>query len=119
MANFAKSKLSGSTSGKQILLTAITNGTAQTIHTAVASAGANTWDEVWLYATNVSTLPVLLTILWGGTTEPDNAVKIYIPAQSGRIEICDGMLLQNSLVVKAYAFSASVIVIDGFVNNIT
>jgi hypothetical protein len=116
MATFTKQKFSGSTNGKQILVTVTTNGTAQTIHTSVA--GTSSFDEVWLYAYNNGTTPILLTLLWGGTTEPDNAIKIYIPAQSGRIEICDGMLLQNSLIVKAYAATGSVILIDGFVNNI-
>lgn len=119
MATFAKSKLSGCTNGKQILITAITNGTAQTIHTAVASTGANTWDEVWLYAYNDNTTVVTLTILWGGTTEPDNAIRVTLAGQSGRLLVCDGMVLQNSLVVKAYASVASKVTIDGFVNSIT
>jgi hypothetical protein len=119
MATFTKSKLSGSTNGKQILITAITNGTAQTIHTAVASSGANTWDEVWLYIYNDNVTAILVTILWGGTTEPDNAIRITVPGQTGRILLCDGMILQNSLVVKAYAAVASKVLIDGFVNNIT
>jgi hypothetical protein len=41
-----------------------------------------------------------------------------IPAQAGRIELFDGMLLQNSLIVKAYADTTAVINLDGFVNNI-
>lgn len=116
---FLKSKLSGSTSGKQILITATSGGGAQTIHTAVASTGANTWDEIWLYAYNDNITSVKLTILWGGTTEPDNAIRITLAPQTGRTLICDGMVLQNSLIVKAYASVASEVTIDGFVNNIT
>lgn len=119
MATFAKTKLSGSTNGQQILVTAITNGTAQTIHTAVASTGANTWDEVWLYAYNDNVTAVLLTILWGGTSEPANAIRVTLAGQSGRLLICDGMILQNSLLVKAYASVASKVTIDGFVNSIS
>lgn len=119
MSTFAKAKLSGCTSGKQILITATTGGGAQIIHTAVASTGANTWDEVWLYAYNDNTTAVLLTILWGGTTEPDNAIRVTLAGQSGRLLICDGMILQNSLVIKAYAAVASKVTIDGFVNNIS
>jgi hypothetical protein len=116
MATFTKQLLSGSTNGKQIKVTAITNGTAQTIHTAVS--GTSALDEIWLYAYNHSTAPVVLTVLWGGTTEPDNEIKMTIPAQAGRIELFDGMLLQNSLIVKAYADTTAVINLDGFVNNI-
>lgn len=116
MGSFTKSCLSGSTNGKQIKITVTTNGTAQTIHTAVA--GTASFDEIWLYAFNNDTVPRNLSILWGGTSEPDNLVFIPIPAQSGRTLVCDGMLLQNGLVIKAYASAANVVIIDGFVNNI-
>ena len=116
MATYAKKILSGSTNGKHILVTATTNGGAQTIHTAVS--GTSSFDEVWLYCYNTSTSPVLLTVLWGGTTEPGDETKLYVPAQAGRVLICDGELLQNSLIIKAYAASASVVILDGFVNTI-
>jgi hypothetical protein len=119
MATFAKTKLSGSTNGKQILVTVTTNGTAQTIHTAVASTGTNTWDEVWLYAYNDNATVVVLTLLWGGTNEPDNVLRVSLAGQSGRLLVCDGMILQNSLIIKAYASVASKVTIDGFVNSIT
>jgi hypothetical protein len=116
MATFTKQKLSGSTNGKQILITATTNGAAQTIHTAVA--GTSSFDEIWLYAFNDSANIVNLALLWGGTTEPDNLILIPVPSQAGRVCVVDGMLLQNGLLVKAYAVAGSVIVVDGFVNNI-
>jgi hypothetical protein len=114
---FTKNLLSGSTNGKQIKITATTNGTAITVHTAVA--GATNVDEIWIYAYNNDTVTHLLTFLWGGTTEPDNAIKVTVPAQSGRILVCDGILLQNGLIVKAYADSANLVILDGFVNSIT
>jgi hypothetical protein len=116
MATFSKKFLSGSTNGKQILVSATTNGGANTIHTAVS--GTSSADEVWLYAYNDNTTAVQLTFLWGGTTEPDNAIRITLTPQTGRTLICDGMILQNSLVVKAYASVASKVTIDGFVNSI-
>lgn len=119
MATFTKSKLSGSTSGLQIKIVHTTNGTADTIHTAVASTGANTWDEIWIYAYNDDVVARNLTILFGGTTEPDNKILVGIPSQSGRLLVVDGMILQNSLVVKAYASAANVIMVDGFVNNVS
>ena len=114
--NFSKSLLSGSTNGKQIKITATVAGSAVTLHTAVS--GTSAADEIWLYATNTSTASVLLTICWGGTTAPDNNILTIIPPQS-RVLICDGILLQNSLVASAFAAVANVIAMDGFVNNIT
>lgn len=117
MATFTKAALSGSTNGKQILVTAITSGTAQTIHTAVS--GTSSFDEVWLYVYNDNTTAVIINILWGGTTEPDNVIRGNVAPQSGRFLLCDGMVLQNGLLIKAYASVASKILIDGFVNKIT
>lgn len=117
MATFSKALLSGSTNGKQIKVTGTSVGGAVTIHTAVA--GTSAWDEIWLYAFNSDSTARLLTILWGGTTEPDNDIQVVVQPQSGRLLVCDGMLLQNSLIVKAYAATANVIMIDGFVNAIT
>jgi hypothetical protein len=119
MSTFAKAKLSGSTDGKQIKITSTTNGAANTVHTATSNTGANQWDEIWLYAYNDNSTSVQLTILWGGTSEPDNAIRITLAPQTGRTLICDGMILHNSLVVKAYASVASEVMIDGFVNSIT
>lgn len=119
MATFTKSKLSGSTDGKQIKISATTNGGANTIHTATSSTSANVWDEIWIYAYNDDTVPRNLTILWGDTTEPDNKMLFSIPSQSGRTLCIDGAILQNSLIVKAYANVANVIIVDGFVNNIS
>jgi hypothetical protein len=116
MATYTKKLLSGSTNGQQIKVVHTTNGTADTIHTAVA--GTSSLDEIWIYAYNDDTVPRNLVILFGGTTEPDNKVLTSVPAQSGRLLVLDGALLQNGLVVKAYASAANVIILDGFVNNI-
>lgn len=112
---FTKNKLSGSTNGKQIKVVA-TASTGTTIHTAVS--GTSSFDEIWLYAYNGHTADVDVTIQFGGTTSPDNDIKITIPYKSGRFILCDGMLLNNGLVVAAYASVANVIMIDGFVNQI-
>lgn len=116
MATYTKNPLSGSTNGKQIKVTATTNGTAITLHTAVS--GTASWDEIWLYVYNDDSISRNLTLLWGGTTEPDNKMFFVVPSQSGRMLCVDGALLQNGLIVKAYASAANVLIIDGFVNNI-
>lgn len=113
---YTKQLLSGSTNGKQIKLTGTNVAGAVTVHTAVAGAAA--FDEIWLYAYNEDTVTRMITLLWGGTTEPDNDIRISLLPRSGRTLVVDGALLQNSLLVKAYADAANVVLIDGFVNNI-
>jgi hypothetical protein len=44
---------------------------------------------------------------------------VSIAADSGMTLIIPGLLLQNSLVVKAFAASANVINLNGYVNRIT
>lgn len=110
-----KQKLSGSTDGKGIKVVA-TSTPGTTIHTAVS--GTSSLDEIWLYAYNGHTADVVLTIEWGEATVPDGNIIITIPFKQGRFCVVDGRLLQNSLVVKAFASIANVIVIEGFVNAI-
>lgn len=113
MATFSKLKLSGSTDGKQIKVAATaTAGT--TIHTAHATA----LDEVWLWAVNSSTSAVKLTIEWGEATAPDGNIEVTVPAESGYMLVVPGMVLTNSLVVKAFAGTANVILLNGYVNRI-
>lgn len=110
-----KALLSGSTQGKGILVVA-TSTPGTTIHTAVA--GTSSLDEIYLYAYNGHTADVVLTVEWGEATVPDGNTIITIPSKQGRFLVEDGRLLQNSLVVKAFAATTNVIVIDGFVNKI-
>lgn len=116
MATFTKQKLSGSTNGKQIKVAA-TASAGTTIHTAIA--GTSDWDEIWLWAVNSTDTDVKLTFEWGEATAPDGNIEVTIPAENGYILVVPGMLLQNELVVKAFADSANVILINGFVNRIT
>lgn len=112
---FTKMLLSGSTNGKGIKVAATaTAGTL--IHTAVT--GTANLDQVFLYAYNGHTADVLLTIEWGEATVPDGNIVITIPKKSGRFQITDGRLLQNGLVIRAFADTANVIVMDGDVNRI-
>lgn len=118
MATINKVKLSGSTSGKGIKVVATaTLGT--TIHTAVASTGTNTFDEIWLWAYNSHTAAVVLTVEFGGATSPDNIMKVTIPPGNGYELVVPGFILQNSLVVTAFAGTANVVTITGYVNAIT
>jgi hypothetical protein len=116
MATFSKQLLSGSTNGKAIKVAATaTAGT--TIHTAVS--GTASFDEVWLYAHNSSAATVKLTLEWGEATAPDGNIEINIGAEgTGLVLVAPGLLLQNSLVIKAFAGTANVVTLTGYVNRI-
>lgn len=114
MATFTKLKLSGSTDGKAVKVAATaTAGT--TIHTAHATA----LDEIWLYAHNSSASTVKLTLEFGGTAAPDDHIEINIGAEgTGLVLVSPGLILTNSLVVRAFAATANVITLTGYVNRI-
>ena len=116
MAVYTKDKLSGSTNGRGIKI-AQTATAGTLIHTSVS--GTTSWDEVWIYAVNTGTSSVKLTLEWGGVTSPDDLIEVTVPAESGLFLIAPGLLLQNSLVLRAFAATADVISIHGFINEIT
>jgi len=119
MATFTKKILSGSTDGKAIkVVQTATAGT--TIHTG--SATATTLDEVWIYAVNSSASSVKLTIEWGEATAPDGNVEVTVLPEAGLVTIIPGLILKGNatpLVVKAFAGTANVICLHGYVNQIT
>jgi len=116
MATYSKTKLSASTNGKGVKVVA-TASAGTTIHTAVS--GTSDWDEVWVYGMNTSGSSVDLTLEFGGMVDPDNVIEVTIPSESGLQLIVPGLLLQNSLVLSAFASSANVIVLYGFVNRVS
>lgn len=119
MATFTKTLLSGSTNGKGIKVAA-TASTGTTIHATGTSSSVI--DEVWLYAYNGHTADVLLTVEFGGTTSPDNTIKVIIPFQAGLVLVVPGLTLTGTgsaaNTITAYAATANVITISGYVNRI-
>lgn len=116
MATYSKHLLSGSTNGKQIKVSA-TSGTGTLIHTAVS--GGSALDEVWIYAVNSDiTSGRKLTIQWGETSSPDGNIEVTISPESGYVLVIPGLLLQNGLEVRAFAATANVVLINGYVNRI-
>lgn len=118
MATFSKQILSGSTDGKQILVSATaTPGT--TIHTG--STTVATLDEIWLYAVNTSATSVKLTIEYGGVTSPNDHIEQTIAPESGLVLVCPGLIIKGNataLIVRAFAGTTNVIAISGYVNRI-
>ena len=117
MATFSGLVLSGSTNGKPIPVAATaTPGT--TIHTAVNVAGA--FDEIYLWASNVTLVAATLTVEWGGTSDPgDHMVKAYpIAASSAPVPIALGQRIAGGLVIKAFSGTASALNITGYANRV-
>jgi hypothetical protein len=126
MATFTKAHLSGAADGLGVkITTTASDGTgdaglsaANTIHTAVSGTTAGTFDEIWIWATNTSTSPVKLTIEWGTTTAADGNIEVTVPGEQGLMQVIPGLILHNSKVVTAFAGTANVICLHGFVNSI-
>lgn len=116
----SKVLLSGSTGGRQVkVVQTATAGT--TIHTTGTSSAVI--DEVWLYATNQHTAAVALTIEFGGTSSPDDLITVTIPAKAGLQPVLEGLPLTGDgsagRVVRAFAATANVVLLSGFVNRIS
>ena len=123
MATFTKTLLSGSSQGQPITVVQ-TASTGTTIHATGTSS--TVIDEVWLYANNTSTSPVLLTVQFGGTGSVQHAKPITLAPQSGDVLIVAGLPLTGTggssptaNTIYAFAATASVITISGFVNRIS
>jgi hypothetical protein len=79
-------------------------------------------DEIWLYAVNTSASSVKLTVEWGGTGSPDDHIEVTVLPEAGLVTVVPGLLIKGNataLVVRAFAGTANVITIHGFVNRIT
>lgn len=118
MASFSIALLSGSTDGKPIPVAATaTPGTL--LHTAIASTTG--FDEVYLWASNVTGSAATLTIEWGGVTDPgSHFVKaLSVPANSQSVPIATGQRVNNGMVIRAFSGTGSAINIVGNVNRIS
>lgn len=115
MATFTKLILSGAADGRMVKVVA-TSTPGTTIHTAIA--GSTSFDEAWIYAQNNHTTGVVLTIELGGTSSPDDLIQVSVNAKSGLLLVVPGVPLNNGVVVKAFAATANVISLAGWVNRI-
>jgi archaellin len=122
MATYTKLALqpAGTTGTGLGVLVAATATAGTAIHTA--STTTTTIDEIWLYAVNTSSSSVKLTIEWGEATAPNGNIEVTVLPEAGLVTIIPGLLLQGNAtakVVRAFAATANVIVLHGFVNRIT
>ena len=123
MATFTKLALQpAGTTGDGLGITVAATATAGTaIHTG--SATPSTIDELWLYAANIHSSAVVLTVEFGGVSVTKDIIQQSIAATpSGLVLVCAGLVIQGNAtakVVRAFAGTANKIEIFGFVNRIT
>ena len=116
MATISKVILSGSTNGLPISVTGANSGAAVDIHDV--GSGTSNLDEVWLWATNVSTTTTArLVIEFGSADENQNIVCMINPSET--VAVVPGIPLCNSKEIEAFASVADLINIFGYVNRIT
>lgn len=114
MATYTKTFLSGSTSGAPIAV-ASSSDPGTTIHTAVS--GSTAFDEVWLWATNVSTTDAILTIVNGTSSTTQNRLVASVTATNIQL-VLPGIPYNGALRISAFATSVSNVNCFGFVNRI-
>jgi len=115
-----KRRLSGSTDGRAITVTG-TSATGTIIHTAISGTTiSGTYDEVWLWAHNTATANKLLTVEWARSTgQAGQLTRFTVPTRDGLYLVIPGLPLQNARQVRAFAATASVITVHGYVNRIS
>jgi hypothetical protein len=113
MADYTRVLLSESTNGRQIKV-----GATATPGTLIHTAHATSLDEIWLWAFNSSGGAVVLTIEFGGVTDPDDLFDISITNAVRPNRVLDGMPLSGGLALRAFAGTGDVIVVGGYVNRI-
>ncbi len=121
--------LSGAANGKPIIIAAteFTVGTPVAGHSGTlihqAVAGTETWDELWLWAANISAADRSLTIGWGAAAGVLQTARAFqstiIAANSLSYIVVEGLRIQNSLIVSAIGTAANAFSITGIVNRIT
>lgn len=105
--------LSGSTNGRGVKVAA-----TATPGTLVHTAHATSLDEVWLWCVNTDSSARKLTVEFGGTTSPDDLIEVSIPPESGLVLVSPGLTVTGGVVVRAFAATANVLVVTGYVNRI-
>jgi hypothetical protein len=119
MATFSKTILSGSTDGKAVKVTGTSTSATVTVHTGPTNTAH--LHEVWIYANNTSGTDVKLTLEWGTATAADGNIEYTVKAENGLSLIIPGLLLKGNataLIIKAFAGTADVILLTGYVNVI-
>lgn len=120
MATFSKILLSQSTDGASILLSS-TAAPGVLVHSTQASA-AN-YDEVWIYANNISASDVTVNIYWGNTGSTNYIGPVNVQAYAGPTLLSPGFILRGTgstgSTVYSTASATGSVNLFGYVNRIT
>ena len=106
MATFIPQVLSASTNGRGIPITA-----TSTAGTAIHTVGANE-EQLWIYASNIHTAVVRLTMEMGGAAAGDQII-VDLQPYSGQYLVTAGWLCDAALSVAAFASVTAVVNIFG------
>ena len=101
-------------------VTGTATGSTVLVHTSGSTSpvAGHKCDEVYLWAYNDdASADVLLTLEIGGTTVPDNLIRDSIPARAGKKLVLSGMAIGTSITIKAFAGTANVVVLYGYVDR--
>ena len=114
MAVYTKHILSGSSAGRMIKVAA-----TATLGTTIHAQSGSTYDELWLWAVNSDTTRRKLTVEFGGTSAPDDLIEVGIDPEDGLYLVVPGLILTSTSTVRAFAETANVVMIAGYLNRIT
>ena len=119
MSTYVPVAASGSTFGNcPIMITSTSSTSAQTIHTCSTSTGANSFDEVYMKATNVSSTGAIGLYIQLGSS----SLYFYngIASLSGWVPILLGERFNSGLVIAAYANTTNAIIVHaGTINRVS
>jgi hypothetical protein len=120
MATFSKITLSQSTDGAGIFLTATA---APGVLTHVTQSSTADYDEVWLYANNISAADVTVNVYWGNTGSTNYLGPINVQAYAGPVLVSPGLILRGTgstgSPVYSTASATGAVNLFGYVNRIT
>lgn len=120
MATFSKILLSQSTDGASVFLTA-TAAPGVLVH-ATQSSTAN-YDEVWIYANNISASDVTVNVYWGNTGSTNYLGPVNVQAYAGPVLVSPGLILRGAgstgSVIYSTASATGSVNLFGYVNRIT
>lgn len=118
MPNYTKLHFSGSTGGNVVAIYA-TSTPGTTIHTATSSTTADSYDEIYLWASSTLARATQFTVWIGNSNSKDDAINVVVPAAyGGPIQVLPGLPVQATRVVQATCADAGYINVFGFVNRI-
>lgn len=112
--------MSQSTDGAGVALTS-TAAPGVLVHATQSSTG--TYDEVWLYANNISAADVSINVYWGSTGSTNYIGPVIIQAYAGPTLVSPGLVLRGtgstSSVIYSTASATGSINLFGYINRIT